>query len=632
MQPTVVPISKRTPLACVACRRRKTKCDGVQPQCHYCSSRGIPCQWPLSPGTVTTSPTGRNVYTLPETDERVTNPSSTGDPGRRSLSADLSPRVSVENVSVLPSQAALQRCLAIFFERHLEVDLCCFFHRPSFDPTNPNNRFLVTSIVSLCARYLTADEARVLFDAPSQQQVYRHFTRLAKKMARETSDLPSVTNIQANLVLSLSELLSEAPSGQWMYAGTAIRMAQVMRLNKEYHDKHPEQEREVRRRTFWACLLFDRLLAFFLAKPHTLSLKNVAIALPSSNLSLAYGEPSRGVTLANLATYNGSASDLGLLPYVIKSLCLWCELANFHVCQARRSEPLPPTDPYSQFSMFSTAVRSWMDLLPSRLRWSRENHSIHLALNQGAAFMAMHCLLRSALCVAHQDYLPQTDGSSILLDQTDAAGWSLLHREPSIVSTCVSNALAVGELVSAYIQSETSEPAPRPSIFVALAILSAASPLLWLQYTEDPQEFGQDRGRAWNYFLEFQNLLSCWRKVWKIAHVWLREVEEMRVLYRYAYQGEVDANSTEHPAEECSCESGGDQEESDLYRPQPGDGLPQCSWPSDLTTLLQLNSVTKVSLPAEHQLSVWLALTRGWQPGVDDDIFLDINDRIAVDS
>lgn len=440
-------------------------------------------------------------------------------------------------------------------------------------------------------------------------------------------------NIQGNLVLSLSELLSDAASGHWMYSGTAIRMAQVMRLNKEYHDKHPEQEREVRRRTFWACLQFDRLLAFFLAKPHTLSLKNVAIALPSSNLSLAYGEPSRGVTLGHLATYNGSASDLGLLPYVLKSLCLWCDLANFHVCQARRSESLPPTDTYSQFSLFCAAMKNWTDVLPAPLRWSQENYSVHLALNQGAAFIAMHCLLGSALCVAHQDYLPQTDGSSILLNYIDAAGWSFLHREPSLVSTCVSNALAVGELVSFYIQSEQTYSAPRPSIFIALAVLSAASPLLWLQHTEDPQEFGHDRERAWRYFVGFRNLLDSWKQVWKIAHLWSRELEEMRVLYKYAYQGEVDANSAEEPTlESRSRSSSGDREDADLYRPQPGDGLPQYSWPSDLTTLLQLHSVTKVSLPAEQQLSVWLALTRGWQHGVDDDVFLDINDRIAVDN
>lgn len=115
-------------------------------------------------------------------------------------------------------------------------------------------------------------------------------------------------NIQANLILALSELLSDNGSSHWMYAGTAIRMAQIMRLNKEYHSSHPEQEREIRRRTFWACLQIDRLLAFSLVKPRTLSLRNVNISLPGNDISLAYGEKTRGVTLDTLATFDGNPS------------------------------------------------------------------------------------------------------------------------------------------------------------------------------------------------------------------------------------------------------------------------------------------------------------------------------------
>lgn len=110
-------------------------------------------------------------------------------------------------------------------------------------------------------------------------------------------------------------------------------MAQVMHLNKEYHQRHSEQEREIRRRTFWACLQVDRLLAFFLAKPHTLSLGHATIALPSNNVPLAYGEATRGLTLDNLENFSGAPSDIGLLPYLLKSLCVWSGLADFYVCK-----------------------------------------------------------------------------------------------------------------------------------------------------------------------------------------------------------------------------------------------------------------------------------------------------------
>lgn len=167
-------------------RRRKTKCDGVQPRCRYCASRDLPCHWPANTANTPSSPVGRHVFTLPAADGSIADASTRelgGSP------AESSPRMIAENV--LPSTAALEKCLAIFFEGHFEVDFCSFFHRPSFEATAPTNRFLVTSIVSLCARYLTADEARLYFDSPSQRDVYRHFTKVAKRMARESSDLPS---------------------------------------------------------------------------------------------------------------------------------------------------------------------------------------------------------------------------------------------------------------------------------------------------------------------------------------------------------------------------------------------------------------------------------------------------------
>jgi hypothetical protein len=32
-------------LACITCRRKKVKCDGIQPICSRCGSNGIACQY-----------------------------------------------------------------------------------------------------------------------------------------------------------------------------------------------------------------------------------------------------------------------------------------------------------------------------------------------------------------------------------------------------------------------------------------------------------------------------------------------------------------------------------------------------------------------------------------------------------
>lgn len=214
--------------------------------------------------------------------------------------------------------------------------------------------------------------------------------------------ISAVLNIQANLILAVSELLSDNGSSHWMYAGTAIRMAQIMRLNKEYHSSHPEQEREIRLRTFWACLQIDKLLAFSLVKPRTFSLRNVNISLPGSDISLTYGESTRGVTLDTLGSFEGNPSDIGIQPYSIKTICAWSDFADFHVTQERMVSKLPPIDSSSRFAQLCASLQDWADSLPPRMQWSEENYKMRLDLSQGATFLAMHCLLESAWCVCHQ--------------------------------------------------------------------------------------------------------------------------------------------------------------------------------------------------------------------------------------
>lgn len=300
------------------------------------------------------------------------------------------------------------RCLDAFFELHHADTFCALLHRPDVEGGGVDPPLLAAAVVCLCSRYLAADEARELFALASGLDVCRQYTPAARALARASSDEPSVANIQGNLVLAVSELVSKG-SSPWMYAGTVIRMAQMMRLNKEYHQSHPLREQEMRRRTFWACFFMDRLLAYFLTKPAT---------LPGTDAALTYEEPSRGLTLASIGGFGG---------------------------------------------------------FPSEASYAR-----HAGLGHGRAFAAMHLLLRSALCTAHQAYLPQLDGSS------------LLRRELGLVAACVDGALA------------------------AAALFSVANTLLWLRFADDA-EHARQAVRADAYFALVVDFMGAWAETWRAA-------------------------------------------------------------------------------------------------------------------
>lgn len=392
-----------------------------------------------------------------------------------------------------------------------------------------------------------------------------------------------------------------------MYAGTAIRMAQIMRLNKEYHQSHTLKEQEIRRRTFWACLFMDKLLAYFLTKPPTLAALNISVSLPGSDASLAYQEPTRGLTLENIGGFAGFPSEIGILPYLIKTVSLFSDIVDMNVNNHRFIDKLAPTDPASQFRQRHEDMRIWLEALPPSLRWSEQNYANHAGLGHGKDFVAIHFLIRSAFCITHQSYLPQLDGSSILMNAVDAAGWSLLHREPDLITTCVNNAIATAAMASYLFDASAKARSDLKSVWVAASLFSVANTLLWLQYSNDPQysEVGMIE-RAEKSFNLLLDIMSPWVEHWKAAQQWLNTLRAMRAMYRAAYLGEVDETVLNELAAHSS-----DGDSPSRYRPRPGDGYISLDVvPSLYDSLRFLASDTSAEPKKLH--SVWMQFASGW--------------------
>ena len=422
----------------------------------------------------------------------------------------------------------------------------------------------------------------------------------------------AVTHIQGNLILAQAELLSNSGSRHWLFAGTAIRMAEVMRLNKDFHQKHCPKDQEIRRRIFWACLLFDRALAYFLAKHRTVDLDNVGIPVPDSDLSLVYQEGTRGVMLDELASYP-RPSDLGLSPYLIKTVCLWSSLADFAVYSRRRLDKYPPTDPRSVLFIRYGALQAWAGALHPSLRWSQDNFSTHCALGHERSFVSMHFLLCSAACVAHQCYLPHLAMYTQLVDLVDAAGWSYLHRDQSLIEVCVSNALKIGEMLS-----DLTDPVKGrvrfslQTIWVASSMLIAANTLLWLRYAQD-EAYGDKKTqkKAQYYFSLIEKLVSSWSSEWDAAKQWLMALNVMHALYKAAYLGELHEHILS-PGSNPSTPA--DNDPTDDFRPQPGDGYPSFMNLPNLQACIKFTTGDTSARSIDIQ-SVWLQLSGGWPYG-----------------
>jgi hypothetical protein len=101
-----------------------------------------------------------------------------------------------------PEARLLHRLLNIFLARHHDVELCSFLHKPSIDivALSAQSPFLVSSILSLSALYLSDKEANKDFGFESSAALSEHHAQFAKMCAKSLHDEPSGGRSFLNLI------------------------------------------------------------------------------------------------------------------------------------------------------------------------------------------------------------------------------------------------------------------------------------------------------------------------------------------------------------------------------------------------------------------------------------------------
>lgn len=163
-------------------RRRKTKCDGVRPRCRHCLNRNLPCVWSVPDHEAPSTPSSGHSHTGP----LVLN-SGEASP---SLLPSPSPVARESQAGKLPGKG-LQLCLDLFFKHHFANDFCSFDYRPDFEGKCRRDTTLACSVVALCGRYLSAEDAQSGFGLSSAHEVFRRYLGEARTLVKAVSDEPS---------------------------------------------------------------------------------------------------------------------------------------------------------------------------------------------------------------------------------------------------------------------------------------------------------------------------------------------------------------------------------------------------------------------------------------------------------
>lgn len=189
----------------------------------------------------------------------------------------------------LPQRNVLLKLVEIYFT-HVNNQTYGFLHRPTFLRHLEENKVpdgLLYSICAISARFSTTHAPPPLPRQGNKEVPAYHagepYAIEARRLALRDFDKPTVQNVQTLLLLALHDFGGKKGQKAWMFAGMAIRMASALRLNREVDGDAigvenspggaeaqltygiPESrrervswtEREVRRRTFWACFIMD---------------------------------------------------------------------------------------------------------------------------------------------------------------------------------------------------------------------------------------------------------------------------------------------------------------------------------------------------------------------------------------
>ncbi|KAE8453322.1 hypothetical protein EG329_011389 [Mollisiaceae sp. DMI_Dod_QoI] len=496
-------IRHRTIRACLPCRRRKIKCNGARPYCRNCLRLNDECKW------------------------------SGNDPARVVLCE--------EDHESLVTESQHRVLTDLFFSvPHLSV-MRQSIHRPSFESTNIQDHppFLLASIYCLSALYISVVDSLDAFNGESALNLSDRLAISAQKFSRDTSDQPTVSSTQANLILGFRELLCHTGYKAWMYIGIALRMSQALRLGREYHQRHSVREQEVRRRTLWTCFIMDRLSSVFCSRPQTLYTAKLRCFLPSCQDSFFFEEspPSR----RSLIDSGPDPDCQEVYPFFIKAIEYWSVLADIFAL-GLQGPPSAPTDCNSDFYKAEKAIKTWKENLPSRMQWSIKNYKTHRLLGQGSMFVEFHFILNHALCVAHQEYLPEYEGDSGFESPSPQA---VLSGDESVVKTCLHHADEITEMVSVLFSGDDTDRQLLHGPFVGLALETAACCHLWRifrmtqsssYHSEDPQKASTAEKLAL-----ICKVLKSWEGLWPVAAAWSETIELLSRLYEAAHpQGMLD--------------------------------------------------------------------------------------------
>lgn len=452
---------KRLPLACIACRRKKIRCSGEKPACKHCLRSRIPCVYKVT--TRKAAPRTdymamldkrlkrmeeRIIKIIPKEEQDLTTvvraqvkpalpgttpakPATKKRPAEEAFSSELhswanSERLSgqalvptslkaqeaednkllVEGADALPPPDIQEHLANVFFDNVYGQAYHVLHKRSYMDKLKDG---VLAPVLNLCVCAISAR-----FSTHPKITGHPAFLRgeswatEARKIVLARYEWPNITILTCLLLLGLHEFGTCYGGRSWAFGGMAIRMAYALQLHRDLDydpckpnlkSKISPVDREIRRRTMWACFLMDRFNSSGTDRPMFIKEETIRIQLPVSeklfrqeieapteDLEGNVPQPSNGED----GQLPNARDNMGVAAFMIKSIAIWGRIIIYHFQGGRERDLYQMWEPESEFAKLKKQSEEFLADLPDWLKWSEHNLEAHQDAQTGNQFLFLH--------------------------------------------------------------------------------------------------------------------------------------------------------------------------------------------------------------------------------------------------
>lgn len=252
----------------------------------------------------------------------------------------------------------------------------------------------------------------------------------AREIALKRYDEPTVTILTVLLILGLHEFGTCQGGRSWMFGGMALRMAYALHLHRELdydplghkHEKKSKlsaTDREIRRRTMWACFVMDRFNSSGTERPAFANEESITIQLPIKEafFQMEISGPTEGLdgSVPNpVSPDTGQISDpknnMGVCAHLIRLIALWGRVVKYLNLGGKQRDLHKCWEPNSGYLDLEKQAADFAGTLPDSLQYNESNLKWHATEKLANQFIFLHIGINQVILFIHKWSIPTAPG------------------------------------------------------------------------------------------------------------------------------------------------------------------------------------------------------------------------------